>query len=73
MLMTEHTMLLIARERMEDAARCADTRRARRAARPPRRRLRAALGMVLVRLGRRLLADPVTGSPSPIEPRRAEC
>ncbi len=71
-MMTEDIMLLIARERMDDAIRSADLHRALRRAHPPRRRIRIALGMALVRLGRRLLG-PLDGSSSAIEPGRAQC
>ncbi len=72
-LMTEDVMVLIAKERMDEAARCADLQRALRRARAPRRTLRTLLGGLLVRLGRRLLAEPVAGARPPIEPGRAQC
>ena len=51
MFIEDHAMLLIARERMEDASRSAEQRRALRIARAPRRATRVRLGLTLVRLG----------------------
>lgn len=52
MYILEDIMLLMARERMEDAVRYAEQMRAHRLARTRRRPARAYLGMALVRLGR---------------------
>ena len=51
MYILEDIMLLMARERMEDAVRYAEQRRAHRIARTRRRPARVHLGMALVRFG----------------------
>ena len=51
MFIEDHTMLLMARERMEYASRSAEQRRVLRLARGPRRATRVRLGLALVRLG----------------------
>jgi hypothetical protein len=62
----EDAVLLAAKERMEDALRYAEQRRALRAAHPPRRPLRFYLGMALVRLGHWIMGHPTPAPGSPI-------
>ncbi|MFI5341807.1 MAG: hypothetical protein ACHQ7N_18445 [Candidatus Methylomirabilales bacterium] len=72
MHMLEDMMLLIARERMEDALRSAEWRRALRLARGPRRPARVLLGMALIRLGHWLLGQPSSAPGTPIALRQAQ-
>jgi hypothetical protein len=62
----EDTVVLMAKERMEDALRSADRMRALRLARGPRRSTRVRLGMALVRLGHRILGGSSSSPGSPI-------
>ena len=57
----EDIALLMARERMEDAMRFAELRRALRDARAPRRPVRVRLGTALVRLGRWIMGRSSEG------------
>lgn len=59
----EHTVVLMAKERMEDARRSAAQLRALRLARPPRRSARVRLGMTLVGLGNWILGHPPPAPP----------
>ena len=65
MYIEDHAMLLMARERMEDAARSAEQRRVLRLARAPRRTTRVRLGLALVRLGHWVMGQsfPTPGTP----------
>jgi len=58
----EHTAVLMAKERMEDARRSADQARALRLGRAPRPPARVRLGMALVRFGHWIQGRP---SPAP--------
>jgi len=62
----EHTMVMIAKERMADAVRAAEQMRAlghARALRPP---ARVRLGLAIVRLGRWIQGRPSPGLGTPI-------
>ena len=64
MYMDEQIILRMARERVEEALRAAQRRRALRSGRA-RRSTRVRLGIALVRLGHRMLGQP---SPAPSTP-----
>jgi hypothetical protein len=64
MYIHEHTMLLMAKERIEAACRSAEQLRALRPAGAPRRPVRVHLGMALIRLGHRVIGH----SPPPPAP-----
>ncbi len=72
MHMLEDMMLLMAKERMEDALRHAEWRRALRLARGPRRPARVSLGMALVRLGHWLQGQRSPAPGTPIGLRQAQ-
>lgn len=72
MHMLEDTMLLIVKERMEDALRFAEWRRALHLARGPRRPARVRLGMAFIRLGHWLLGRPSPAPETPIGLRQAQ-
>lgn len=57
----EHTVVLMAKERMQDAVRSADQARALRLARVPRPPARVRLGMALVRFGHWIQGQPSPG------------
>lgn len=64
MYIHEDAVMLAVKERMEDAMRLAEQRRALRAARPgrpPRRSARVRLGMALVRLGHWIMGESLPG------------
>ena len=71
MHMHEDTMLLMAKERIQEAERRAELSRALRLARPPHRPARVRLGMALVRLGQWILGRPSTAQGTRIEPWQA--
>ena len=66
MYIHEDFISLVVKERMEDAVRFVEQRRAVRAASLTRPPARVRLGLALVRLGRRIMRypSPVPGSPS---------
>lgn len=66
MHMLEEMMLLMAKERMEEASRYAEWRRALRLAQGPRRPARVRLGMALIRLGHWIMGHPSPAPGSPI-------
>jgi hypothetical protein len=68
----EHTVLLMAKERMEDAMHFAEQMRALRLARTPRRPARVRLGMALVRFGHWIMGQPSPAPQVPIGLRQAQ-
>ncbi len=59
----EHTMLIIAKERMADAARSAELVRPVRLDQAPRRWARVRLGVAMIRLGHWLIGGQPSGIP----------
>jgi len=72
MQMLEDMMLLIAKDRMEDALRFAESRRAIHLARGPRPPARVRLGLAVIRLGHWLLGHPSPARGTPIGLRQAQ-
>ena len=72
MHMSEDVMLLIARERTEDAVRHAERMRALRLVRGPRLPMRIRLGKALIRLGHRIIGQPSSTPGAPIGLRQAQ-
>jgi hypothetical protein len=72
MLIHEETALLMARERMEDAVRYAEQRRALRLARAPRLPVRVRLGMILVRIGHWIMGQSCPVPRAPIGLRHSQ-
>ena len=72
MHMLEDMMLLIAKQRMEDAVRFAEWRRALHRARGPRPPARVRPGMALIRLGHWLLGHPSPARGTPVGVRQAQ-
>ena len=72
MYIHEEVVMLAVKDRMKDAMRFAEQRRALRAAHPPRRPLRFYLGTALVRLGHWIMKHPSPAPGSPIELRQAQ-
>ncbi len=72
MYIYEHTAMLIAKERMEDARRHAEQMQALRLARAPRRSPRVLLGMALVRLGHWIQGQPLPTPGTPIGLRQTQ-
>jgi hypothetical protein len=68
----EHTVVLVAKERMEDARRSAEQVRALRLARTPRPSARVRLGTALVRLGHWIQGQPWPATAIPIDLRQAQ-
>jgi hypothetical protein len=62
MQLEDHAILMMARERMEEARRCAEHARVLRSIGTPRRPARVRLGMFLVRLGQWVMGQ---GLPTP--------
>ena len=65
MFIEDHVMLLMARERMEEASRSAEQRRVLRLAEAPHRSTRIRLGIALIRLGHWIMgqSSPTPGTP----------
>jgi hypothetical protein len=65
MFVEDYTMLLMARERMEETSRSAEQRRTLHPVEKSHRSTRARLGMALVRLGHRIMgqSSPTPGTP----------
>jgi hypothetical protein len=61
----EDVAMLVLKERLEDAMRFAEQRRALRAARRPPPPARVRLGMALVRFGHRIMGESMPGPGSP--------
>ncbi len=72
MYIQEHTVVLMAKERMEDAVRSAEQMRALRLGRAPRRSARVRLGMALVRFGHWIMGQPSPAPGPPIGLRQAQ-
>lgn len=72
MYIHEHTVVLMAKERIEGALRHAEQVRALRAALPPRLPLRVRLGMALVRFGHWIMGQPSPAPGTPIGLRQAQ-
>jgi hypothetical protein len=72
MYIHEHTVLLMAKERMEDALHFAEQMRALRLARTPRRPARVRLGMALVRFGHWIMGQPSPAPQAPIGLRQTQ-
>lgn len=68
----EHTVVLMAKERMEDARRSAERVRALRLARTLRTSARIRLGMALVRFGHWIQGQPLPATATPIDLRQAQ-
>ena len=62
MFIEDYAMLLMARERMQEASRSAEQRRALRLAKAPHRSTRIRLGTALIRLGHWIMGQ---SSPTP--------
>jgi hypothetical protein len=64
MYIHEYTVMMIAKQRMDDAMRYAEHRRALRLAREPGPSTKVRLGMALIRVGRWLMGEssPSTGT-----------
>lgn len=71
MYLLEQIAIRMVKDRMEDAVRSAEVRRALRQARRTRRPVRVRLGSALIRLGRRLQGQPSTVSATPFGLGRA--
>jgi hypothetical protein len=65
MFIEDHAMLLMARERLEEASRSAEQRRTLRLAEAPHRSTRIRLGIALIRLGHWIMgqSSPAPGTP----------
>ena len=66
MFIEDYTMLLIARERMNETSRSAEQRRALRLAEAPRQSIRVRLGIALVRLGHWMMGQYAPTPRTPI-------
>ena len=66
MYIQEQVAVRMGKERMEDAMRSAEVRRAFRLAGAPRRPVRLRLGSALIRLGRRLQGEPSSIPVAPV-------
>ena len=66
MFIEDYTMLLIARERMNETSRSAEQRRALRLAEAPRQSIRVRLGIALVRLGHWMMGQYTPTPRTPI-------
>ncbi len=68
----EHIMLLIAKQRIQEAERRAQQLRALRPARAPRQTTRVRLGMALVRFGHWIMGQPSAAPRTPIALRQVQ-
>jgi hypothetical protein len=68
----EHTVVLMAKERMEDARRSVEQVRALRLVRTLRPSARIRLGMALVRFGHWIQGQPLLATAIPIDLRQAQ-
>ena len=73
MFIEDYTMLSMARERMKEASRSAEQKRALRAAEAPHRSARIRLGTALIRLGHWIMgqSSPTPGTPIGLRPARS--
>jgi hypothetical protein len=71
MFIEDYTMLLMARERMKEASRSAEQRRALRLAESPRQSIRVRLGIALVWLGHWMMGQYVSTPRTPLGLRQA--